>query len=142
MERWNYYQQFLPIRTFFEGLLCARHYDKIKKKYAHTHIHTQQKEQVVLPVEFKEGFGENGYFEQGLKEPVGVCQADSRMKRIPDTRKARSPLFIIYLEPKLSPKPGRQQFRDRESRGPQATVPSQLGGSGQVVVETPALTPD
>lgn len=29
MERWNYYyQQFSPIHTFFEGLVCARHYAK------------------------------------------------------------------------------------------------------------------
>lgn len=85
-------------------------------------METQKREQLTLPMEIRVGFREKGYFSQGLEGPVGVYQAEDRVKNIPDTKEAHFPFFIVYLEPKLSPILARQQHRNIESRDPQVTV--------------------
>ena len=93
-------------------------------------METQRRQQLALPVETKEGFREGGVFSTptGLEGPVGVYQAENRMKSVPDTRKAHSPFFIVYLEPKLS---STQQGSNvgAQSREPQVPILSQLRGS-------------
>lgn len=92
-------------------------------------METQRREQLALPVETKEGWGGGGVFSTaGLEGPVGVYQAENRMKSVPDTRKVHSPFFIVYLEPKLSSTRQGSNVGVR-SREPQVPILSQIRGS-------------
>lgn len=69
----------------------------------HTHTHPE-KEQLVLPMEIKEGLRKEGsLFYRVLEEPVEVYQAENRLRSIPATRKAHCPLLVMCLQPALSP---------------------------------------
>lgn len=63
-------------------------------------METQKREQQTLLMEIRVGFREKGYFFQGLEGPVGVYQAEDRVKSVPDTKEAHFPFYILYLEPK------------------------------------------
>lgn len=61
-------------------------------------------------MEIKQGFRkEGGLFNRVLEEPIGVYQAENRLKSNSDTRKAHSPLLVVCLQPAPSPTGGRLQ---------------------------------
>lgn len=89
-----------------------------------------------------------GVFPQSLKGPVGVYQAEDRVKSVPDTKEANFPFFIVYLELKLSPILAKQEHRTIESKDPQVTVLQrqwkmvQSSGAGAKMMGVHILTPE